>query len=192
MRMSYPSSSIRRWGSSLCVAGLLLAGVPAVSLAQSNPGFTFTWGSNGPSGKQQLGYNLQYGQPGHPADRYRLKIGRQNLAIDGLSITYPKYYDGDINEKSITLQLAPKSKFLGFGKTTQIPISSAKVDKDNRVIEIIPESPIPAGTAFEVVFSDVQNPRAGGMYYFNCNVSSPGDLPLKRYIGTWVLSIFRS
>jgi hypothetical protein len=191
--MSLPRLSIRRCSSSLFVASLLLTGVPMVTLAQSNPGFTFNWGGDGPSSKQQLGYVLDYGTPGHMSDRYRLKIKAQKVAIDGITITYPEYYDGEFNEKRITLQEASKSKFLGFGKTIKIPISSVKLDKDNRFIEIVPENPIPAGKAFEVVLSDVRNPQSGGMYYFNASISSPGDtVPLRRYLGTWILSLFRN
>jgi Protein of unknown function (DUF2808) len=190
--MSFQKPSIRQLSSSLCAAGLLLTAVPIITSAQTNPGLTFTWGGSGPSGKQQLGYVLEYGTPGHPQDRYRLKMGRQKLAIDGITITYPAYWDGELNEKSITLQEAPKNKFLGFGKVPKIAVSSVKVDKDNRFIEIIPEAPIPAGKAFEIVLSNVQNPRSGGMYYFNASITAPGDLPLKRYIGTWVISLSRS
>jgi Protein of unknown function (DUF2808) len=191
MLMSFQKPSVRRLSSAL-IAGLLLTGVPLISYAQTNPGLTFSWGGNGPSGKQQLGYVLEYGTPGHPQDRYRLKMGRQKLAVDGITITYPAYWDGEFNEKSITLQESPKNKFLGFGRVPKIAVTSVKVDKDNRFIEIIPEAPIPAGKSFEIVLSNVQNPRSGGMYYFNASITSPGDLPLKRYIGTWVLSISRS
>ncbi|MFM6244668.1 MAG: DUF2808 domain-containing protein, partial [Dolichospermum sp.] len=40
-----------------------------------------------------------------------------------------------------------------------------------------------------LVLSNVQNPSFGGVYYFNCRVLSPGDVPLLRYIGTWIISI---
>jgi hypothetical protein len=192
MLMSFQKSSIRRLSSSLCVAGLLLTGIPIFTSAQTNPGLTFTWGGNGPSGKQQLGYVLEYGTPGHPQDRYRLKMGRQKLAVDAITIAYPAYFDGDFKEKSVTLQESPKNKFIGFGRVPKIAVSSVKVDKDNRFIEIVPEAPIPAGKSFEIVLSNVQNPRSGGMYYFNASITSPGDLPLKRYIGTWIISISRS
>jgi Protein of unknown function (DUF2808) len=187
-----PMSSLRRIGSYLCIAGCLLTGVPAITFAQTNPGITFTWGGNGPTGKQQLGYVLDYGTPGFPQDRYRLKIGSQKTAIDGIRIAYPNYYDGEFNEKQVTLQESSKSKLFGMGRSKKIPLSSVRVDKDNRLIEIVPQNPVPSGTPMEVVLSDVQNPRSGGMYYFNCYISSPGDVPLKRFLGVWVLSIFRS
>jgi Protein of unknown function (DUF2808) len=189
--MSFSKLSLRQLGV-LCVAGCLLAIVPAATFAQTNPGITFSWGGNGPTGKQQLGYVLDYGTPGHPQDRYRLKVGSQKTAIDGIRIAYPSYYDGEFNEKQITLQESQKSKLFGLGKAKKIPVSSVQVDKDNRLIEIVPETAIPAGTPVEVVLSDVRNPRSGGTYYFSCYISVPGDIPLKRYLGTWVLSIFRS
>ncbi len=189
--MASTKSSLRKIGS-LFIAGCLLTGLPAITLAQTNPGFTFSWGGNGPSGKQQLGYVLDYGTPGHPQDRYRLKMGTQKTAVDGIRVAYPNYYDGEINEKQVTLQESPKSRLIGIGRAKKIPVRSVTVDKDNRLIEIVPETPIPAGTPTEILMADVQNPRSGGMYYFSCYISVPGDIPLKRYLGTWVLSIFRS
>ncbi|MGM0455661.1 MAG: DUF2808 domain-containing protein, partial [Cyanobacteriota bacterium] len=61
--------------------------------------------------------------------------------------------------------------------------------QENQVIEIYPIEPIAAGNDVEIVFSNVRNPRFGGMYYFNARVFSPGDLPMARYLGTWVLNI---
>ncbi|MFM6139300.1 MAG: DUF2808 domain-containing protein, partial [Sphaerospermopsis kisseleviana] len=34
-----------------------------------------------------------------------------------------------------------------------------------------------------------QNPAFGGMFHFNCQVLSPGDVPMLRYLGTWLISI---
>ncbi|NEP80679.1 MAG: DUF2808 domain-containing protein, partial [Okeania sp. SIO3B3] len=59
----------------------------------------------------------------------------------------------------------------------------------NNFVEIYPTEPIPAGNKIEVVFSNVRNPRFGGMYHFNANIRTPGDVPLLRYIGTWLLTI---
>lgn len=183
--------SVRRLLSSACVAGSLMVALPAITSAQSNPGFSFVWG-DGPGRKQQLGYVLDYGTPRHSSDRYRLKLGRQTMAIDSITVTYPNYFDGEFNEKRITLQESPKNKFLGFGKTKTIEVSSVKLDPDNRLIEIVPKDPIPSGVPVEVVLAGVQNPRSGGMYYFNGYINSPGDVPLRRYVGTWVMSIFNN
>jgi hypothetical protein len=62
-------------------------------------------------------------------------------------------------------------------------------NKENHVIQIELEEPIPAGNSIEIVLSNVKNPPFGGMYYFNAQVLTPGDVPLPRYVGTWILSI---
>lgn len=162
-----------------------------VTMAQSNPGFSFVWG-DGPSQKQQLGYVLSYGTPKHLSDRWRLKIKRQSVAVDRINITYPDYFDGKFKEGKIELRKAPKSRIFNLKKGESIPTESVTVDADNRVIEVVPSEVIPADTAIEVVASNVKNPSSGGMYYFNCRISSPGDVGLMRYVGTWIVSIFRN
>jgi hypothetical protein len=182
-----------RFLSVLAVSGCLLAGLPTVSVAQTNPGFTFTWG-DGPSRKQQLSYVLDYGTP-NAFDRYRLKIGKQDRSISRISISYPDYYQGTFDPKAIELRAgSQRGGFLGFGgnRGQKIKLAEATWDKEGRVIELKPSEPIPAGTPMEIVLSNVKNPSSGGMYYFNARVESPGDLPMMRYIGTWMLSIFRS
>jgi hypothetical protein len=62
-------------------------------------------------------------------------------------------------------------------------------DKENHLIQIYLQEPISAGNKVELVFSNVKNPPYGGIYYFNCRMLAPGDVPLSRYLGTWILSI---
>lgn len=183
------------WSALLLSSCLLATGLPAQ--AQSNPGFTFSWG-DGPSGKQQLRYVLDYGTPGFNGDRYRLKLGPQKVAISGISITYPDYYDGTFDPKAIEIRVGAESSknkgFLNFSRDLGKPValSEVNVDAENRIITLTPTDIIPAGLPVQVVLSNVRNPQTGGMYYFNARISSPGDVPLMRYIGTWVLSIYRS
>lgn len=175
----------------LFCASCLAVGLPAVTSAQTNPGFTFTYG-DGPSGKQQLKYVLNYGTPGHKSDRYRLKVGAQKVAISGITITYPENYSGTIDPKQIELRSGGSNQFFGRKVGKIVPLSELKVDKETRAITIVPQDIIPAGVSTEVVLNNVRNPSSGGMYYFNCQISSPGDLPIMRYIGTWILAFYRS
>jgi hypothetical protein len=57
------------------------------------------------------------------------------------------------------------------------------------VIEIYPQEPVAAGNNVELVLSNVKNPATGGIFYFNCLIQSSGDVPLSRYVGTWIISI---
>lgn len=167
---------MRRVLSTLAVTGCLMTSFPAVVLAQQ--GFTLF---SGVERNNQLPAHLQFGGNRYSTDRYVLKIPakKMKLAIAQFAITYPNYYEGSFDEKNIEVRVKGKS----------LPLNEVKWNKEGRVIEIFPEEPVPAGNTVEVVLSNVQNPPFGGMYYFNCQILSPGDVPLLRYIGTWILSI---
>lgn len=172
---------MRRTLSALVVTGSLLVGLPTAVLAQTNPGFTFGWGGGVP-GNRQLPYHLDNGTP-NLRDRYELKIPRKkaSVAISQILINYPDYYRGTFDREEMKIRV----------NGDEVPLAEVNLDPENRIIELTPESVIPAGNRIEVVL-DVKNPANGGMYYFNCRVNSPGGLPLSQYIGTWILSIFRS
>lgn len=167
----------KRFMSALAIAGCLFGGLPVISQAQGLPGLTLF---GGPKRENQLNFRLDYGSAG-VWDRYRLRIGAKklNLAVAQFAIDYPDHYEGSFDKKEIKVRVE--------GKT--IPLQEVVWDKENRLIEIYPQDPIPAGNDIELVFSNVQNPTNRGMFYFNCRIVTPGDVPLLRYIGTWVLSI---
>ena len=114
-------------------------------------------------------------------DRYRLRIPSKkvSLAIAQINISYPDYYKGEFDTKDIKVRVKDKS----------IELEEVIWDKENRFIEIYPKEPIPAGNNVEVVLSNVRNPSPGGMYNFNVRIRTPGDVPLLRYLGTWLLTI---
>ncbi|MBD2597011.1 DUF2808 domain-containing protein [Nostoc spongiaeforme FACHB-130] len=164
--------------STLAVTSCLLTGLTTQVSAQSLPGFTLF---SGVKAENQLPFRLDFGGQTNSTDRYILKIPQQKmkLAVAQFAITYPNYYKGSFDPKKIEVRVRGK----------KVPISEVKWDKEGRIIEIFPEEPVPAGRPVEVVLSNVQNPSFGGVYYFNCQVLSPGDTPLLRYVGTWILSI---
>jgi Protein of unknown function (DUF2808) len=178
--------------STLAVTSCLATLLPAVSWAQGLPGLTIF---GGPGRQNSLNYRLDYGTTRHPSDRYRLRVpaDKMSFAASQFSIDYPDYYQGEFD-----VELDPEKdpddqpvevRVRQNGKYVSVALSEVIWDQENRVIEIYPAEPVPAGNKVEIVFSNVHNPRNGGMYYFNCRVLSPGDVPLLRYVGTWVLSI---
>lgn len=168
---------MKRLFSALAVTAGLLSGLPLVTVAQTNPGFTLF---GGPEAANQLNYRLDSGRAG-VWDRYRLRIPAKklNLAVAQLSIFYPDYYKGTFDPDKVEIRIKGES----------VPLDEVVWDRENHFLEIYPAQPIPAGNKIEVVLSSVRNPRFGGMYYFNANIRTPGDVPLMRYVGTWVLSI---
>ncbi|MCL2931579.1 MAG: DUF2808 domain-containing protein [Trichodesmium sp. MAG_R03] len=174
---------MKRILSALIVSSCLLTGFSMASLAQGMPGFTLF---GGPEQKNQLNFRLDSGKSG-TWDRYRLRIpaNKLNLAVAQLSIFYPNYYKGTFDTKKIEIRVGGGNS----EKPESILLDEVVWDQENNFIEIYPSEPIPAGNKIEVVLHNVKNPRFGGMYHFNANIRTPGDVPLLRYIGTWLLSI---
>jgi hypothetical protein len=162
----------------LAVTSCWLTGLPAISWAESNPGLTLF---SGVKGENQLSYRLDFGGQPSGWDRYRLRVShkKMKIAVAHFIIQYPQYYKGVFDPKGVELKVKDK----------KVPLSDVKWDKENHVIQIFPQEPVPAGSNVELILSNVQNPTFGGVYYFNCSVQSPGDVPLSRYIGTWIISI---
>lgn len=169
---------MRRVFAVLAATSCLLSAFPAITLADALPGFTLF---SGVKSGDQLPFRLDFGGQSDGWDRYRLKIpaNKVKLAIAQINISYPNYYEGTFDKKKIEVQVSGK----------KVPLSEVKWDQSGRAIEIYPQQPIPAGSSVEVVLSNVKNPSFGGMYYFNCQILSPGDVPLLRYLGTWIISI---
>jgi hypothetical protein len=164
--------------ASAAIAGCLLTGLPIATFAQGLPGLTLF---GGVKGDDNLNYRLDFGGRAGSFDRYRLRIPnkKMKLAVAQFNISYPDYYKGVFDPKDVEVVVKGKS----------VPLQEVKWNKENNYIEIYPRDPIPSGSAVEIQLSNVKNPAFGGMFYFNCQVLSPGDVPLLRYLGTWVISI---
>ncbi len=174
----FSRSFVKRALPGLAIAGLLVAGLPLLSFAQGLPGLTIF---GGVKGDENLNYRLDYGGRAGGWDRYRLRIPakKMKLAVAQFSIAYPDYYKGELDPKDVEVIVKNKS----------VPLQEVNWNKENNFIEIFPVEPIPAGSSVEIQLSNVRNPSFGGTFYFNCQVLSPGDSPLLRYLGTWVISI---
>ena len=168
--------------STLAAASCLLGSLPAISWAQSNPGLTIFSGVR--DRDNLLNYHLDFGGRAGGWDRYRLRIPKRKmeLGVAQIAISYPDYYEGKFDVDRIEVRLDGESQ----------PLSEVNWDKENYLVQIYLEEPIQAGQDVEVVFSNVKNPSFGGTFYFNCQILTPGDIPLPRYLGTWVLSIGQS
>jgi hypothetical protein len=177
--MSRQKSPLTRLFSGLAIASCLLTtGLAATSLAQGTPGFTIFSGVNRDN---QLNYRLDFGGEISRTDRYRLRIPQRKmtLAASEFIVAYPNTYRGRFNADKVEVKVDGDI----------IELESVNWDRENRVIEIFPQETVAADSRVEIILSDVRNPRRVGTHYFNALVRSPGDVPLNRYLGTWILSI---
>lgn len=179
-KVSMPSSKsrLKRIAYSLALAGCMAASLPAIALAQGLPGLTIF---SGIDRGNQLNYRLDFNGIPSRIDRYRLNIpaNKLDLAVAQVAVTYPESYRGTFDTRRMEIRINGES----------VPLAEVNWDRENRLIELFPEEPIPARTNLELVFSQVRNPRRVGTHYFNALVRSPGDVLAPQYIGTWILSI---
>ncbi|MEA5512748.1 DUF2808 domain-containing protein [Nodularia sp. UHCC 0506] len=164
--------------SALALTSSLLAGFAIMNEAQSSEGLILFGGIKS---ENRLSHRFDFGGNANSWDRVRLRIPakKMNLAAAQFAVSYPDYYDGTFNPKKIEVKVGGK----------KVPLTEVKWNKEARLLEIFPEEPVPAGQEVELVVSDMRTSRFGGMYHFNCQILAPGDVPLLRYVGTWLLSI---
>jgi hypothetical protein len=175
-------------------AGLTLgAGAIAPVLGQSTNGLSFRWDNT--KGFKELPFFLDRGIV-NQQDRYMLMMRPKDLdtAIMQMTITYPDYFTkggARFQDQNVHLAYCDRiGSVLSRSRCSKrIPLSDVVVDRENNRIDFFPETPIPAGSTVAVIFDQVFNPRNQGMFQFNVSTISPGDLPMAKYVGSWVLSI---
>ncbi|AFY75256.1 Protein of unknown function (DUF2808) [Synechococcus sp. PCC 7502] len=144
----------------------------AASLAQTGSGIVLF----GNVRDSALSYRLDGGRA-RQIDRYYLDIPAQKTQISQVIVTYRDNYDGEIDPQSIDLRYNDRN----------LDLEKASWDKENRRIEVVTKEPIPAGRALKLVLSNVRNPFYAGLYQFDARVMGPAELPLLRYVGSWVI-----
>jgi hypothetical protein len=166
---------------SLALAGCLATGIQTFAWANSNPGLTLFSGVR--DRQNLLSYYLDFGGQVNSWDRYRLRIPAKKLTNGAakIYIVYPDYFKGRFDPDKIEVRIDGKA----------LPLDEVIWDQENYFIEIVLTDPILANNKVEVVLSNVKNPPFGGTFYFDCQVLAAGDLPIREYLGTWILTIGR-
>ena len=187
--MFTPKFRSKRLFTTIALSGILLGGLPVISWADSNPGFTIFGNIDR---KDLLDFHLERG--GHPneKDRYKLYIPPKKLSQGAKKffVTYPDYFydpkrprkmgNGKFDLDRIEVRVDGKS----------LPIKDVVWDKEDRFIEIDMLEEVEPNSRVTLVFSNMRNPN-WGTYYFNCDIQVAGDIPVRYRVGTWVLSINR-
>lgn len=175
--------SAKPFFSVLALSGCLIAGMQTITWAQnSNPGLVIFGGVDR---EKILDYHLDFGGRADGWDRYRLKIPAKKMT-QGAAKFFISYLDKPLYEgKFDTEKVEVRIK----GGKESVPLRSVNWDKESRIIEIDLAQPITESQKVEIVFSNVKNPDNGGTFYFNCEVLGAGNIPIRQYLGTWIVSI---
>ncbi len=183
------SSSWKRFFTTLAISGCIVSSIPIISHAQG--GLTIFSGVNR---ENILNYYLDYDGKKYNRDRYKLRISGKKLTGGAAKffISYPDYFDGKFDvdmdyekepKKNPVQVRVKKSK-----KQEYLALREVIWDKESRIIEIELEEPLRESRKVELVFSNVKNPDIG-TYNFNCDVLPAADLPIRQYVGTWIINI---
>ncbi|MEM8780393.1 MAG: DUF2808 domain-containing protein [Cyanobacteria bacterium P01_G01_bin.49] len=185
--MNKPKSLItalsKRLMATLALSGCLLTGVQTLSLANGNPGLVIFSGVE--NRNDILDYKLDFdGRPKFYGERVKLRLSKKKMTqgVSKFFISYLKdpEFDGKFDTNSVEVRVDNES----------IPVREVYWDKESRVVEIDLQEPLEAGNSAEIVFSNVKNPSSG-TYYFICDVLTSGQIPLRMYLGTWIISFSR-
>ncbi len=164
--------------ATIALTATLIGGITPWVGAQSNPGLTIF---SGVEQRDILNYHLDFGGKAGGWDRYRLRIPGKKLTqgVSKFFIVYPDYYKGEFDPKAIEVRV----------QNRPLPLEEVIWDKESRIVEIVLKQPLLESRQVEIVFSNVKNPDDGGTYYFQGQILTAGQIPLRLSVGTWILSI---
>lgn len=164
--------------ATLSLSTCFIAVAPILVIAQTNPGLTIF---GGVERDNQLDYRLDFGGRPNGWDRYRLRVPGNKLTEGAARfiIKYPDYFEGKFDVDRVEVRMGDES----------LEIREVIWDQENHLLEIDLENPITEARQVEIVLSNVKNPRSGGVFYFNGDVVAAGEIPIRLYVGTWIISI---
>jgi hypothetical protein len=164
----------------LALTGSIVVGLPSLTWAGGNAGLTIF---SGVDRKDILDYYLEFGgNPNQSGERYKLYVPGKKLT-QGASkffISYPENFDGKFDPEKVEVRV----------KNEPIPLKEVLWDKESRLLEITLAKPIDASNKVDLVLSNVKNPDFG-TYYIRLDVQASGQIPLRLYVGTWIVTIDR-
>lgn len=171
-------------------AAAALCLLPAAMKAQTGL-FEFRWKQD--PDYVQLDYKIDNEKANRRSDvKLILSKKARKTAILEMKIVAPEIFtewNGSIDEDSVKVGLnCRQTTFLGTRTRCTDYVPLAQVAKDTPgVVKITPENPIPASDTVVVEWK-MRNPDSG-MYQFNAFASSPGDVPMMGYQGSWLIEI---
>ena len=164
----------------LALSGALVTGLPAISWAGGNSGLTIF---SGVDRKDILDYYLQFGGRPGEWDRYKLYIPAKKMTQGAkvFYVSYPENFDGkfDLNKVRVETQ-----------KQGKLEIEDVVWDQESRFLQIVVAEPAVANSKVTITLSNVKNPTFG-TYYLVSDVMASGDIPVRLYVGTWIVDIQR-
>lgn len=175
--------------TSLIASGAIGIGPIATPKASASPGFfEYQWDPQ-PGYKRLKFYQSANNRLERATYFLFLRPVDREKGILKLTLNVPNYFESKLTPKKLSLC---KVKIGGFTSKTKclekIP-TIIEINKDQTIIEIFPETPIPQSKDSYALVMKIFNPRKRGMFQFQALAQSTGDVPISEYVGTWNIDI---
>ena len=172
----------------LALSGALVTGLPAISWAGGNAGLTIF---SGVERRDILDYYLQFGGRPGERERYKLYIPAKKMTQGAkvIYISYPENFDAKFPVNSNSKIKKDKLR-VETQKQGKLDIEDVVWDQKSRFLQIVLAEPAVANSKVTVTLSNVTNPTFG-TYYLVADVMASGDIPVRLYVGTWIVDIQR-
>tara|TARA_Y100000589_G_C27065283_1_gene593043 strand:- start:53 stop:631 length:579 start_codon:yes stop_codon:yes gene_type:complete len=118
-----------------------------------------------------------------------LRSSDRKTGLLKVNLKVPDRFNSKINKKNISLC---EVRVGGFNKKTKclknIPFE-IEMEKEDKSINIFPQTPIPSSKENYAIVLKVINPNRGGLYQFHSFGQSSGNIPVSFYLGSWTLDV---
>ncbi len=171
-------------------AFLLSAGAFNSTLKSSaSPGFfEYQWYPE--EGYKKLRYLQSSSERLERATYYFFLRGRERKAdISKLTLKIPDYFEAKIKPEKLSLCKVQIGSYTSRTRCVENVPSDIRINKDQTLINISPEKPIPLNKDSYAVVMKIFNPRKRGMFQFQAFSQNVGEIDISTYLGTWNIDV---
>lgn len=113
----------------------------------------------------------------------------RKTAILKLKISFPKHFSSTLKAKKFSLCKIELGGMLTKTRCKEKIPAIFEIAKDKSYVEVFPNKIIPSDKNSYSVVMKIFNPEESGMFQLNAVAQTPGDLPISKYLGSWMIDI---
>ena len=157
--------------------------------SSASPGFfEYQWFPE--EGYKKLRYLQSSSERLERATYYFFLRGRERKAdISKLTLKVPDYFQAKIKPEKLSLCKVKIGSYTSRTRCEKNVPSDIRINKDQTLINISPEKPIPLNKDSYAVVMKIFNPRKRGMFQFQAFSQNVGEIDISTYLGTWNIDV---
>ncbi len=161
----------------------------SIPKSSASPGFfEYQWYPE--EGYKKLRYLQSSSERLARATYYFFLRGRERKAnISKLTLKVPDYFEAKIKPEKLSLCKVKIGSYTSRTRCVENVPSNIKINKDQTLINIFPEKPIPLNKDSYAVVMKIFNPRKRGMFQFQAFSQNVGEIDVSTYLGTWNIDV---